>query len=64
MLGAKPTARLLRVGLQSPSRPRGELVVGSQRGYDFALEHGIEAVIFSAGTIRMTPGLSSSFGMS
>jgi thiamine biosynthesis lipoprotein len=40
------------------------LVMGSERGFDFALEHGIDAVMFDAGMIRLTPGLSSSFGMS
>jgi FAD:protein FMN transferase len=40
------------------------LVMGPDRGFDFALEHDIEAVVFDSGMIRLTPGLSSSFGMS
>ncbi|HET8936468.1 MAG TPA: FAD:protein FMN transferase [Polyangiales bacterium] len=40
------------------------LVMGSARGFDFALEHGIEVVMFDSGVIRLTPGLSASFGMS
>jgi thiamine biosynthesis lipoprotein len=39
------------------------LVMGSERGFDFALEHDIHAVIFDRGMIRITPSLSSSFGM-
>lgn len=40
------------------------LIMGPDRGFDFALEHDIEAVVFNSGMIRVTPGLSSSFGMS
>jgi FAD:protein FMN transferase len=40
------------------------LVMGSERAFDFAVEQGIDAVIFDQGMIRVTPGLSSSFGMS
>lgn len=40
------------------------LVMGSERGFDFALEHDIQAVVFDRGMIRVTPSLSSSFGMS
>lgn len=39
-------------------------VMGSDRGFDFALEHDIQAVIFERGMIRVTPSLSSNFGMS
>lgn len=38
------------------------LVMGPQRAYEFALEHSIDAVLYDAGVIQLTPGLFSMFG--
>lgn len=39
------------------------LVMGGERGFEFALEHSIDAVFFDSGMIRLTPGLSDYFGI-
>lgn len=40
------------------------LVMGAERAFDFALEQGIDVVVFDRGMIRVTPGLSERFGLS